>query len=411
MDSPTGDLLALSDDHLAEILIRLPALADVGRACCACPTFRRVITGHSFLRRLRSLHPAPLLGILTYAFIPAEPPHPSAAAASTFAVAGAADFKYSFLPSRDRWRSRGGRDGRFLFSAVPEGSGDEEFDERRALVRDLAVCDPIHRRYLLLPAISDELAALVPQPEMVGFEPFLAPANEDDEGGTSFRVICLAQCTSKLVVFVFSSVSGQWHASEFDGWRALTAETGNPDPGFESELSTRYYAHRCFCWVMHWIQKLLVLDTRTMEFSSVEIPLGHPMHQRAIVEAGEGRFGIFTLGVDMVYGKRGPVCIHSLFYTALQNAGQDPKQEQTFERIPLPTKYRYNIMGVAGGYLLLQGIPEDFTSFPSSERPNMDCFSLNLKSFELEWFCETKHIILLAELYAGFPLSLSPPTI
>ncbi|CAL5072196.1 unnamed protein product [Urochloa decumbens] len=234
MGSPTEDLLALSDDHLAEILIRLPTLADLGRACCACPTFRRVITDHSFLRRLRALHPAPLLGILTYAFIPAEPPHPSTTAASTFADAAAADFKCSFLPSRNRWRSRGGRDGRVLLSAIGEGSGGEEFDERRTLVRDLAVCDPIHRRYLLLPAISDELAALVPQQEIVRFEPFLAPACEDDVGGNSFRVICLAQCTSKLVVFVFSSAIGQWHASEFDGWRALTAETSNPDPGFES---------------------------------------------------------------------------------------------------------------------------------------------------------------------------------
>ncbi|CAN6175790.1 unnamed protein product [Urochloa humidicola] len=148
-----------------------------------------------------------------------------------------------------------------------------------------------------------------------------------------------------------------------------------------------------------------------MEFSSIDIPPGHPMLPRAIVEAGEGKFGIFTLGVEMIYGKRGPVHIHSLFYTVLQNAGQDPKQVQAFERIPLPTKYRYNIMGVAGGYLLLQGIPEDFMLFPLSERPNLDCFSLNLKSFELEQFCETKHVILLAKLYAGFPLSLSPPTI
>nr|CAB3454617.1 unnamed protein product [Digitaria exilis] len=300
MDSPAGDLLALSDDYLAEILIRLPALADLGRTCCACPTFRRVITAHSFLRRLRALHPPVLLGILSHAFIPAEPPHPSAAAASAFADAGAADFKCSFLPSPDRWRSQDARDGRVLLSAVPEDPTREEEEESdcRALVRELAVCDPIHRRYLLLPAISDELAALVHQPEMADFQPFLTPSLQD-EWGTSFRVICLAECTSKLVVFVFSSGNWQWHASEFDGWRALTADTGNPDPGYVSELSTRYYAHGCCCWVMPWIQKLLVLDTCTMEFSSVDIPPAHPMLPRAIVEADEGRFGVFTLVVDM----------------------------------------------------------------------------------------------------------------
>uniref|UniRef100_A0A0A9BTU0 F-box domain-containing protein n=1 Tax=Arundo donax TaxID=35708 RepID=A0A0A9BTU0_ARUDO len=56
--------LRLTDDLLADILIRLPTLADLGRASAACPTFRRVIADHSFLHRLRALHPPPLLGTL-----------------------------------------------------------------------------------------------------------------------------------------------------------------------------------------------------------------------------------------------------------------------------------------------------------------------------------------------------------
>ncbi|OEL20868.1 hypothetical protein BAE44_0018113 [Dichanthelium oligosanthes] len=57
--------LRLTDDLLADILIRLPALADLGRPSAVCPTFRRVIASHSFLRRFRALHPSPLLGTLS----------------------------------------------------------------------------------------------------------------------------------------------------------------------------------------------------------------------------------------------------------------------------------------------------------------------------------------------------------
>jgi hypothetical protein len=76
----------------------------------------------------------------------------------------------------------------------------------------------VHRGYLLLPAIPDELAALVHQPDIVDFVPFLAPPGEgEDEDGddSSFRVMCLTQCTTKLVLFVFSSRAGKWRAVTF----------------------------------------------------------------------------------------------------------------------------------------------------------------------------------------------------
>uniref|UniRef100_A0A0A8YUZ6 F-box domain-containing protein n=1 Tax=Arundo donax TaxID=35708 RepID=A0A0A8YUZ6_ARUDO len=187
-DPPPPEPLA-DDDLLTEILIRLPTLADLGRACAVCPAFHRVITSHSFLRRFRALHPPALLGILSDTFIPAQPPHPSAAVARAFADADVADFWCSFIPSPDRWRHRDFRDGRALLSAVPEGStmGPGGYNPR-ALARDFAVCDPVHRRYLLLPAIPDDLAALAHQQDIAWFEPFLAPSVED-EGGTSFRVL------------------------------------------------------------------------------------------------------------------------------------------------------------------------------------------------------------------------------
>ncbi|TVU38465.1 hypothetical protein EJB05_11836, partial [Eragrostis curvula] len=146
-----------------------------------------------------------------------------------------------------------------------------------------------------------------------------------------------------------------------------------------AELSTRYYAHGCFCWVMNWLQKqkLLVLDERTMQFSSSDIPFVHPMKPRIIVEGEKGK----------LQGNDG------------QSANKQQQQPPLADDIiSLPDKYRYNILGVAGGYLLVQGIPENLYALPLSERPGLDCFSVNLKTLELEWFCETKYPILLAEL-------------
>ncbi|KAL6657543.1 hypothetical protein ACP70R_005323 [Stipagrostis hirtigluma subsp. patula] len=117
---------------------------------------------------------------------------------------------------------------------------------RRTLVSvHLVVCDPLRRRYVLLPAIPVDLAASVHQPDIVNFQPLLVPA-ADDEGGTSFRVICLPQCPNKMVLFVYSSGSGQWHAAAFDGWSALASGSNNPDQRLNPELSQGYYAHGCF---------------------------------------------------------------------------------------------------------------------------------------------------------------------
>ncbi|KAM0884217.1 hypothetical protein ACQ4PT_031135 [Festuca glaucescens] len=208
-------LLALADELLEEIFLRLPAAADLARAAMARVSFRRLITGHRFLRRFRAGHPPPLLGVVSPHYksdLPpclAQPPHPSAAAAaSTFQ---AADFSCSFLASPKRWHRRDLRDGRLLLSGVPGGS---RFD-CRVLVRELAVCDPLSRRYILLPAIPNDLAALAQPHDMVYFEPFLAPPAIEDKEDLSFRVICLAQCATKLVLFIFSSAAGQWRAATF----------------------------------------------------------------------------------------------------------------------------------------------------------------------------------------------------
>jgi hypothetical protein len=421
LQSAPSELPFLQDELLEEIFLRLPTAADLARASMASPTFRRVITGHPFLRRFRTLHPPPLLGIISVTFRPAQPPHPSAAAARAFAAAARAfaaadvDFRCSFLPSADQFSHRDFRDGRALLSGdVPEGSSSFYDYKRRDFVSaltTLAVCDPVHRGYLLLPAVPDELAALVHQPDILDFEPFLAPPGEDEDD-SSFRVMCLTQCTTKLVLFIFSSCAGKWQAVTFDSLIALmTSPDDNQASGSElTWVSERYYAHKCFCWAVYQMNKLLMLDTRVMEFSAVNLPppdAGQmiPIPMMAFVETEEGRIGMFTL-VSRIDNDG-----YYLRYTKLQNDGDGANPWQLVAVFALPLGYRYTIMNVAGGYLLLQGIPEDLLSAPLPERPDFDCFSLNLQTLQLEWFCANKHMILSADLYAGFPPSLTPPTV
>ncbi|KAM3298577.1 hypothetical protein ACQJBY_040181 [Aegilops geniculata] len=417
---PTMEAQASLPDHLTEdILLRLTTAADLARASMAGPSLRRIVADHSFLRRFRALHPPPLLGILSDPFLPAQPPHPSAAAAGTLA---GTDFSCSFLPSRDRpWIRRDFRDGRALFCVAPDG-------DDRALVREVAVCDPLHRRYLLLPPVPQDLSDLV-----YHCEPFLAPAGRDQDTDISadapfrFRVMCLAKCqTQQLSLFVFSSSgphAGQWHTVTFDGWSALIAGIGDDDDDARSSTAfgNRYYAHGCFCWEIPGINKLLMLDIGTMEFSSVDIPPGPPDRQLAFVEAREGRLGMFALSRNSLY---------RLWYTTLVTIGEDgPRQWQTEAVVPVRHDYSYYIIGVAGGYLLLHGYPYNPES--SYELPEPDCFSLDLQTMKpemdlqtmkpemslqtmkLERFCETGWIMPLKSqlLYAGFPPSLSPPTI
>ncbi|RLM87681.1 uncharacterized protein C2845_PM04G26230 [Panicum miliaceum] len=264
--APLPPLLRLNDDLLAEILLRLPALADVGRAATACAAFRRVVADRAFLRRLRSVHASPLLGLLVFSSIhPAEPPHSNAPFAR--ALQRAANLSFSFVPSAGRWIPVDARDGRVLL-------------EREAMSGDFAVCDPLSRRYLFLPQIPGRPAAQ----RRGRLEPFLVPASEED-AETSFRVVCVVECKpGRLVAFVFSSATGQWESLTVDA---------SVQPSCKFSWSS--YACGCFYWNVTGTNKFLVLDPRSMEFSSVSIPSGHGQQDSVIVEAGEGSIGMFTV--------------------------------------------------------------------------------------------------------------------
>ncbi|XBI68913.1 hypothetical protein VPH35_048058 [Triticum aestivum] len=290
---PETPIFQTPDELLRDIFLRLPTAADLARASAACPSFRRLITDHAFLRRYRAHHPPPLIGAFDdSAFIPAQPPHPSAFAARAFA---GFDFSCSsFLPSTTgrTWSAIDFLDGRALLDGAPVPGKGGSSHLRYFSVRDLAVCDPVHGRYILLPAVPGDLKALVSEPDLLHLETFLAPG-DDEEDPLSFRVMCLLQCRMNLLLLVFSSLDWQWHSLAFDQWSAQA--TFAPLEGTKDGLSDRQFVHGCFCWRFPLLNKLVLLDTRAMEFSAVNLPPEQGWSSNfVIVEAAEGMLGMLA---------------------------------------------------------------------------------------------------------------------
>ncbi|KAF6986105.1 hypothetical protein CFC21_003896 [Triticum aestivum] len=387
-------LPAIADELLVDIFLRLPTPEDLIRASAACVSFRRLVADRSFLRRFRKLHPPPLLGFLDpnrHCFHPAVPPHPSAPPAS--AVASAADFSFDFLPGSSRdWSVLDVRDGRVLLSR-PRRAGKG--------LNEMVVCDPLHRQYLLLPELPDDLVAswidtLVTEgPRFSGSyrETFLVSPCDDEEAAateeTSFRVIWMTLLQTKPMAAVFSSGTGQW--------RAIPPLTRSESlPGFV--LSTwmvsfvsRHYANGRFYWISGSTEKLLVLDIRRMEFSMTD----HPPCVRgvsddvAIAEAGQGMTVMFVPKPNTP----------RFTYSVWRNNGGSSTQWQTEEKT-ISLDYGSLIMGAVGRHLLLYR--------GSFFKPGY--FTQDVNTFELERVCDA--LSRQAHGYCNFPPSLlSSPTV
>ncbi|VAI93130.1 unnamed protein product [Triticum turgidum subsp. durum] len=373
MASPLTDI---PDHLLAEIFLRLPTPADLARASTACVPFRRLATEGSFLRRFLSLHSPSFLAFLNEGrFQPALPPHPSAPAARALVLA--ADFTFSFIPSHSRWIVRDIRGGLVLLDR------ELEKDEEPTNFPELVVCDPLHRRYLVIPQVPDDLAPSLEHtfPRLPGLAcvPFLLPLSEEaaKEEQASFSVIWLAYYETMMAAFVFSSSTGQWRAAASKAWSDLAF--GDLEhfmaPRIPPSCMRRHYAYGVFYWDLLMItsKKMLVLDTNRMEFSVIDLPPGEWSREGlAIVEAGEGRLGMF--------GFRGEVASH-LRYTIAQNKGTTPRQWQMEKTIALDSGYKYYIKAATERYLLLVRTQRSSVANPLYEYLSMDIKTLQLHMF------------------------------
>ncbi|XBI76547.1 hypothetical protein VPH35_069767 [Triticum aestivum] len=357
---PEPPFLQTPVELLEEIFLRLPTAEDLARASTACASFRRVIGGHGFLRCYRVLHRPPLIGMFHRPFITALHPHPSALAARAFA-----DFDFScssFLPSTAgrAWTPIDFFDGRALLDCilVEPGSGSAIL-----VGPDREVCDFQYREFLVRDLATPCTAA------------------------TSYYL--------PNVLLVFSSLDGQWQVHTYCQWNAKATFASFEKS--ESGLSYRRFVHGSFCWHLHFLNKLLlVLDKHTLEFSAVNLPPERIWRSRfVIVEAAEGAPNQYS-----EYGS------YFLTYSVLRN--NHWKSENV---IPLPIS-RAILIGVAGGYLLIEG----FYTTPShgelsQEELKFGYFSVDLKTLQFELFAWPSKSIMPGLLYAGFPPSLCPPTV
>ncbi|CAN6270018.1 unnamed protein product [Urochloa humidicola] len=419
MAPPAGEVLTLSDDLLAAILILLPTLADLGRACTACSAFRRVITSAPFLRRQHALHPPLLLGFRTFygGFQPVDPPHPSAAAAR--ALARVADFRFSFLPNPGFWVVRDARGGRFLVDYDESGDG---------MFTKLAVCDPLFRRYVLLPPIPEDIAAAVQQPITTWLRSswlprnrrshvLLAPCGEEEAAADAeqpqpFRVVWMTQCATKLCAFVFYSASSQWRATACPSWRDLDPKM--PALIHDGCLLPGGYAYGCFYWRLSNflpVFKLLVLNTSTMEFSinPMFVPACR-FTEFAVVELGESRLVMFLLSQSY----RGTLL--QCYCANGQRHAEDASQWVLENEVPLfgdadgNDMHSHQMIGDADGTLFLQRRREN-----GRLSDEFCCMSFDFKTLQLQKVRETlaggRGDCAVPTLYTGYPPLLSSPTI
>jgi hypothetical protein len=390
--------LPIPDELMVEILLRLPTPADLVRASAACASFRRLAAGRPFLRRYRKLHAPPLLGFLEEerkVFHPAAPAYPSAPEASAASLA--ADFSFSFLPApASDWAVHDIRDGRVLLDRSPQHDAD---NRNRVVFPEMAVCDPLHRQYVLLPPIPAHLAATVEKATPFWrkqhryCETFLAPpgdaqASASGTSETSFSVVWMAQCRTKLVAFVFSSSTRQWRAIPSRSWSDLFA--GSVSSTELTLFTWRQYAYGCFYWVTDWRERLLVLDIRRMEFSIAEPPpqaRGLPGVPIAIVEAGDGRPGMFVR----------PQYADYLDFTVWQNSCGSSGQWQFKKRISLDS-----------GYLFMSSLGRHLFLYRCRSQSSLDagCFLLDVETFQLERVFVSNSSVTVMHAYSNFPPSL-----
>ncbi|XBI04297.1 hypothetical protein VPH35_132618 [Triticum aestivum] len=361
-----SSLMSIPDHLKSEIFVRLPEPEDLARTAATCVTIRRVVADGSFRCRFRLLHAPP-------------PPSSASSTATAFipALTHAADFSLSFLPSHRRWAVQDVRDGRVLLAANPEPQ----------VFTELMVCDPLHNRHILLPQLPHDLGASLEFPvrcQLLIASPG-AGVNEAaaamEEAARAFIVVMIAHCQTGPAALVFSSTTRQWRAAASKGWDDLfpNQEESTMISSMHRKLVGCHYAYGCFYLESEMNKKLLVFDTRRMEFSILDVPRETSnMLGLAIVEAGEGRLGMLDIHDETLGGK----C--DLCNYIRGNIGESSSQWKIQKTISLPYDYQYYIQASTERYLLLRKLGP-LQSISSSLE--MEYVSMDVKTLQLERVC------------------------
>jgi hypothetical protein len=138
-----------------------------------------------------------------------------------------------------------------------------------------------------------------------------------------------------------------------------------------------------------------------MEFSRVSpLQAGYKLTEFAIVELEKSKLGMF--GSDCLEGHQ-----LKLFCANLKNHGEVASEWELKGEVSLDPLYKYYMLGVDDGKLLLQRTPND------KNATDFGCFSLDFKTLEFQRVqgllnCGYRP---LPSLYTGYPPSLALPTL
>lgn len=165
------------------------------------------------------------------------------------------------------------------------------------------MCEPLTGACTLLPPVRDELldpvrVQLHQREECVEFFALFDPSGGNDVA--QFRVMCWMHSFSVTVVFVYSSVSGSWTRGTSVLWPALGLD-------IEDDSVCRWYTkvYGCLYWDVG--NKLIIkFHVNSMEFTAVSLLSGYENRDTIVVEAGEGRTGMFSL----IYSSENPPALH-----------------------------------------------------------------------------------------------------
>ncbi|TVU38547.1 hypothetical protein EJB05_11924, partial [Eragrostis curvula] len=114
----------------------------------------------------------------------------------------------------------------------------------------------------------------------------LGKEKEEDDRETSFRVIGMMHYYTKFEVLLFDSGPGSWSVCASTSWDALSLSR-ELAKGFPLLSLPPSYAYGSLYWKVNDMNRLLKLDISKIEFSIIDLPLGHDQRGVVIVEAGE----------------------------------------------------------------------------------------------------------------------------
>lgn len=247
--SSPATIMALGDDVLREIFLRLPSLATLVRAALTCRAFLRAVRSFpAFRRRFRELHPPPLLGLFldTYgAAIPVFAPLRGSSDPDIAAAIRGADFFLTRLPDGEGaasdWAIRDCRDGYVVLISFNSNQ--------------MAVYNPLTRALDLLPQPPGEIC------EDMYVEFHILSSQEDPR---LFRVVCVSHERWGAQAAVLSSDTRQWQIFPWVGTQCGNEDYSTHDGTLVSES---------IYWTNLNRASVRELNTTTLQFSQFELPL------------------------------------------------------------------------------------------------------------------------------------------